>query len=824
MNRQLCISTAASRTSCDWRPQYLTWDDLCKRLSTFQTIQHTHAAYMNLPKPQQDALKDIGGYVGGPLDGTRRKSKAVAGRDLVTLDFDNLTPDTASAICQNTKKLQCRFAIYSTAKSCAEKPRLRIVIPLDRMATPDEYEPLARRLAQYIGIDYADPTTFQASRLMYWPTTCIDTPGFFVRDDGNAVPASVDRWLATYTNWRNFMEWPRCKGDSPDLKKLAAKQGDPLTKPGIVGAFCRAYDISAAIDRFLADIYIPCGIDGEGRYTYSKGSTAGGAVLYDNGKFLYSHHATDPCSMRLVNAFDLVRIHLYGDKDDTAKENTPSNKLPSYKAMCEMALQDSAVQAIYNREQAEQLQADFGNVVPISSTETGSQAEQVEGEVIGNDGQQTDPNAWMSQLKRDTNGKLKQTIDNALLILNNDPYLCGRFMLNEFTGRGEVLAPLPWDKDPDKFKRRAWADSDIAGTYWYMEKGYEITKRSAIDAALDVHAATRSFNEVQNFLSGLAWDNVCRLDTLLIDYLGAEDSTYTRAVTRKAFVGAVARAMTPGCKFDNMLILCGPQGLGKSTLLDRMSKGWFNDGIRTFEGKEASELLQGVWLVEVAELDAFRRTDVSRIKQFLSVTSDRYRAAYGRNVKEFPRRCVFFGTCNVSDFLQDTTGNRRFWPVDVGIQPIIRHAWDLTEDEINQIWAEAMIYWRLGEPLYLSGEVAEAARQYQEAHREVSSNEGTITEFIEREVPSDWLQWPLEKRRDYWAGACKGQDIKTVPRDRICPLEIWCELFNRPNNMPRNEGTDIRRILDSLPNWKRTDNGYRFGPGSYQNQRGYTRI
>ena len=109
--------------------------------------------------------------------------------------------------------------------------------------------------------------------------------------------------------------------------------------------------------------------------------------------------------------------------------------------------------------------------------------------------------------------------------------------------------------------------------------------------------------------------------------------------------------MEPGCKFDNMLILCGPQGLGKSTLLDRMSKGWYNDSIRTFEGKEASELLQGVWLVEVAELDAFRRTDVSRIKQFLSLRYDRYRAAYGRNVKELPRCCVFFGTCNVSDFL-----------------------------------------------------------------------------------------------------------------------------------------------------------------------------
>ena len=102
----------------------------------------------------------------------------------------------------------------------------------------------------------------------------------------------------------------------------------------------------------------------EERYTYTGGSTAGGAIIYDNGKFLYSHHATDPCSMQLVNAFDLVRLHLYGDKDDSAPGNTPVSKLPSYKAMCEMAMQDSAVQAIYNKEQFAQLQADFGAIAP----------------------------------------------------------------------------------------------------------------------------------------------------------------------------------------------------------------------------------------------------------------------------------------------------------------------------------------------------------------------------------------------------------------------------------------------------------------------------
>jgi predicted P-loop ATPase len=532
--------------------------------------------------------------------------------------------------------------------------------------------------------------------------------------------------------------------------------------------------------------------------------------------------------MQLVNAFDLVRLHLYGDKDDSAPGNTPVSKLPSYKAMCEMAMQDSAVQAIYNKEQFAQLQADFGAIAPIPGN--GPQqtpgdsdgAEPVQGEVIGDDGQQADPNAWLGYIQRDENGKIKQTIDNVLLILNNDPRLCGRFMLNEFSGRGEVLYPLPWDKDPDKFKRRAWADSDISAMYWYMEKGYKITKRNAIDAGLDIHAATHAFNEVQNFIKGLAWDGVPRLDTLFIDYLGADDSPYTRAVTRKAFVGAVARAMEPGCKFDNMLILCGPQGLGKSTLLDRMSKGWYNDSIRTFEGKEASELLQGVWLVEVAELDAFRKTDVSRIKQFLSLRYDRYRAAYGRNVKELPRCCVFFGTCNVSDFLQDTTGNRRFWPVDVGQGELIHRAWDLTDDEINQIWAEAKMRWMMGEPLFLTGDLADAARARQEDHREASVREGLIRDFVERDVPTNWLEWPLDKRRDYWAGACKGQDIPTMPRDRICAAEVWCELFNgAPRDIKQADTREINAVLASTPGWD-ANRGMKFGP--YKQQRGYRRF
>lgn len=549
---------------------------------------------------------------------------------------------------------------------------------------------------------------------------------------------------------------------------------------------------------FLPGVYEA--VDGmPGRYTFLGGSTTGGAVLYDNGKFLYSHHATDPCGGRLVNAFDLVRLHLFGDQDDEAVPGTPTNRLPSYTAMCALAAEDKKVSGLLLQERWSEATGEF------SSVSSGGETEDLK---------------WMTQLKVSSKTGLPQaTIDNIWIILENDPQLKGKFALNRFAGRGEVLAPLPWS---NQTKRRLWDDNDNQGLYWYLEKFYQITGTAKIDGALSLHSTTHAFNEVTAYLEQLQWDGVFRLESLLVNYLGAEDTPYTRAVTRKAFTAAVARAMVPGTKFDIMTILSGPQGIGKSTLLDKMSRGFFNDSIRTFEGKEASELLQGVWLVEISELDAFRRTDVSRIKQFLSQRADRFRAAYGRHVKEMPRCCVFFGTTNTNDYLQDKTGNRRFWPVDVGLRAASKSVWNDLPRELDQLWAEAVFYWRLGEPLYLTGELAEAAKAKQEEHREVSAREGLILEFLDKEVPIDWSSWPLDRRRMFWSGNAVG-DLRLVPRGRVCALEVWCELLNGQQKDVRYGDTqEINSIIAAAPGWEKTKNGVRFGYCGFQ--RGFVRV
>lgn len=804
-DRNIIISVGTNRRDLNWRQTALSVSQLYERLKTPTKSLETYAEYMKLKKAQQDSLKDVGGFVGGTLSNPRRKANNVTGRDIITLDFDNIPGWQTESVIAKVDELGCSYCVYSTRKHTPSAPRLRIVIPIDRTVTPDEYEPCARRVASQIGITMADPTTFEVCRLMYWPSCSSDSEYVYRTKDAPFI--SADFLLSTYKDWHDLSSWPQVPG-AISYAKLATKQGDPLEKPGIVGAFCRTYDVLTAIDAFLPKIYEPVDND-ENRYTYLGGSTTGGAVIYDDAKFLFSHHATDPCGGRLVNAFDLVRLHRFGDKDEDAAPDTPIIKLPSYKEMCNMAVADKAVIATLNREQHEAAIKDFEGVSNDDND--------------NNSVPDTDPLDWAEKLQRNQNGAVKGTIDNILIILDGDPALKDKFALNLFANRGEVLGALPWSKDT---KRRLWSDTDNNGLYWYLERMWGITQRGNIDSALDIHASVHAFNEVQKYLEALIWDGVPRLDTLFIDYLGAKDTGYNRAVCRKSFTAAVARAMTPGCKFDNMLILAGPQGVGKSTLIDKMSRGWFNDSIRTFEGKEASELLQGVWLVEIAELDAFRRTDIARIKQFLSLRADRYRAAYGRHVKELPRCCVFFGTCNEMEFLQDTTGNRRFWPVDVMTDTPTKSVFtDLTDEVINQLWAEAKARWQLGETLYLTGALESEAKIKQEEHREASVREGLIMEFAERQVPSDWAKWSIDRRRDYWAGAAHAQEgttIELVDRNRISAIEVWCELLGGSmRDMKSSDTREINGVLSMMPGWKRNNSPLRFGP--YNLQRGYVK-
>lgn len=253
-DRQISISAGNNRKSISWKPQTLSVAELWERLRTPARGTETQAEYFTMPKRQQDDLKDVGGFVAGTLSGSHRKANAVTGRDVVTLDFDNIPNYKTTAVIDKVKSLGVSFCIYSTRKHTdSNGPRLRILFPLDRTVTADEYEPCARRMAKYIGIEQADPTTFEPSRLMYWPSCSAD--GEYVFEYGDAPFVSAAGLLESYTDWHDITSWPRVPGKAVNYKALAVKQGNPEEKPGLVGAFCRIYNIPAAMEKYLPGLY-----------------------------------------------------------------------------------------------------------------------------------------------------------------------------------------------------------------------------------------------------------------------------------------------------------------------------------------------------------------------------------------------------------------------------------------------------------------------------------------------------------------------------------------------------------------------------------------
>jgi predicted P-loop ATPase len=795
-DRKITISTAGNRKATYWQPQEIWWSELLEKIRIPVRGMEPLAVYNNYPKSRQDELKDVGGVLAGLLKDGKRRAGNVIAREVITLDLDNIPAGGTKEVLRRIEGLGCAYVVYSTRKHEEARPRLRVFILLDRAVTAEEYEPIARKSAEFIGIELCDPTTFEASRLMYWPSCCSDSS--YVYTFGDKPFLSADGMLSLYKDWHNVNEWPQVPGAQQNHVKLAAKQGNPVEKVGIVGAFCKTYDVYRAMETFLPGAYIPSA-DGSGRFSYSGGSTTGGAVIYENGSFLYSHHSTDPAGGKLCNSFDLVRLHKFHELDEEAKPDTPANKLPSYTSMTQLAISDTQVSALLNSERYEKALQDFSR--------------------------DYDDNAnWILKLKiNPANGTPVKSPENVLILLENDPVLKGRIQLNTFEKAILGIAPLPWAPRENEAGTFQWTDEDDGGLRLYINKVLGIKDREGIHDALTQCAARNRFNPVTAYLNSLEWDGVKRLDMLYIDYLGAADTAYVRAVTRKSHVAAVARAMTPGIKYDTMPVLTGAQGLGKTTLIQKMGLKWFSNSIDSFEGKDAAELLKGVWIVEIGEMSAYNRSDLEVIKGFLSRCDDQYRAAYARKAEKHLRSCVFFGTSNRDDYLRDTTGGRRFWPVDVGVLKNTKSVFVDLEGEADQLWAEAVLYWKLGEPLYLSGELEAEAKNQQESHSEIDPKEGIIRDFVEKSVPLNWDKRSLNERRIYWSGEFGRDKGELVNRDRICAAEVWYECLGGDLKLlKRADVMSINRILENTPGWKKCKGPYRFGPyGAVKG--GYTR-
>ena len=784
-SRSLTFASGTSRHSNKVKNSPMKWVDFVKKIESPVRTGETYAEFCKASKKIKDEIKDCGYFVGGHFDKGIRKKANIIGRDTITLDADYGGVDykVLLELCFGPYT----FVVYSTHSHSPRKPRLRIVFPLTRTVKPEEYEPLARKLAEKVNMDLFDDTTYQVSRAMYWPSVSSDGEYVCYQNEGEWV--NPDKELSEYDNWQDVGEWPlssrELEAPHKTTRRAKDKVEDPFDKPGVVGAFCRSHSISSAISKFIPQVY------GEGsteaRFSYAHGTTVNGAVVYED-KFLFSHHEKDPISGRLVNAFDLIRIHKFGYLDEGAKEGTPIHKMPSFRAMSEFAQQD---------------------------TET--KKSMIQGVTEGFESVDGLPD-WLLELETNDKGDVLPKLTNIVKILSNDPSLCDRIALNELMGTPVFTNDLPWEPCRDKANGNRWSNNDDLMLRQFLEGKYKVEVSDArINDSVNLVAYEDRFHPVKDYLNNLEWDAEPRLETMLHRHVGTPRTPYTDAVSRKVMCAAVARVFNPGCKFDYVLILEGSQGRGKSTFIKTLAGDWFGDNVSSFKGKEAIESMMGQWIIELGELQAFGKAEIENIKAFISRREDRGRLAYDRRPGVYPRQTIFVGTTNSDDYLRDDTGNRRFWPVACEKELIDIEA---VKAERDQLWAEAVALWKSGEALYLDSHEAELLAT--QAQKERYAKDERAAE-IER-----WLDLPIPK--NYWDAEVSIHDgdlfdgVETMKRDRTCVAEVWTEcLGGNLKELNRSQSVQVGRILRQLDGWEPAGKGVYFG-SRYGKRKGFIKV
>lgn len=742
--KKITISTVKNKFDTNPERKEITLQEFEELIKTPRRTKESVEEYKTLNVKEKNEIKDVGGFIGGFFHGDGRKGEVT--RTLLVFDVDDGDENTLK------KLLSIPYVayIYTTRNHTPQAPRYRVCIPSSEEIISERYEDVARVFASAFKINN-DKHCFKTNQIMFWPSCSIDgaieffktqstelfDPYKFMSEECGLVLEKVE------TNKTKKEVAVETTSNESDIKKSEPMIISPLDKTGYIGDFCREFRISDVIELFLDDVYEKT--EDANRYTYKDGSTSGGLVIYDDGVFAYSNHSSDPaCIGRKLNAFDFVRIHKFGDDEDSFKKMIKFTK-----------------ETLYPLDET---------IDKVSSKEISTRA------------------GIISILKN--NKDLKGIMFDSLRL---NYYIDSDY-------------PVPWRKSGG-----VWSDSDDASLRTYLEKEYDIdTPRNIKDAMLSYIVGEKSIHPIAEYFNSLEWDGISRLDTLLIEYLGAADNEYTRAVTRKTIVAAVARTYKPGIKFDTTLVLTGPQGIGKSTIFSKLAREWFTDSmlISDMGDKKAPEKLLGVLIAEISELAGRRKSEEEIVKGFLSRQTDRFRAAYATKATDYPRSCIIVATANEDNFLKDTSGNRRYWPVSVTGNTKLK-SWDLTDEEIDQIWAEAVFRYKAGEKLYLEGEVSKYASELQiKAIETDSEKEGIIEAFLDMKLPNNWGNLNNCERNNYFRKFLSNSllpiEIGTVTRTEVCTSEIFYECFGWDDNYKRSKSDSlvVIRILQKL-GWKK---------------------
>lgn len=762
------LSLAGSSSSLKWKTKRLTWEEFLERLGTPVITNETVREFDRLDKPAKSSLKDVGGFMAGELSGLQRLKKAVMSRSMITLDVD--FADDLFPFDFVDRFPGYAAVIYTTRSDRPGARRYRLILPLKNEVTDvTMYEAAARKVAELLGIDLFDKTTFQAERMMYWQSLSKDQTGLFEVFEGD--PIDAEYLIGLYGDkeeWRDVRNWAFHSETERDTRAIVSKEmaKDPRDKEGLVGAFCRTYTIQEAISKYLTDVYTETE---NGRYTYALGSGAAGLVVYDD-VLCFSHHSTDPVGDgHAYNAYDLVRVHKFGHlgKEESVKE---MNRLVCADKQC---VKDMVT-----------LDADLSDFDAYD-------------EEVKNEAEEAADLVW----DLDRKGSKMCTVRNFINAFKCDP------LLNDLLAYDLFLDTIVYTRtpffSPDIKKGDMLDDTAVAIFKERIETMHGIYSDGKLTDAIENISLKNSFHPVKKYLEAQRWDGVKRIDNFLVDYMGAKPSIYVSEAFRKMLVAAVTRIYEPGRKFDTALVMYSGQGAGKSTLIQALSKGWFNDSLTDVSGQKAYEAIQHAWIVELAELSALRRSDVEATKNFISKREDTYRSAYARRVKTHRRQCVFFGSTNDDEFLKDKTGNRRFFPIEVCANKNTHKLFERSFDKVvDQLWAEAMELYMCGESLILSEEAEAIANEGREEFTEESPLLGIIENYVNTLFPEDYEERTEQQRADFLAGSL--DEVGTVQKNTFCLMELWVEAMGRrKDEYTSGKGRELSIAMRQLKGWRK---------------------
>lgn len=600
--------------------------------------------YLRMSDKDQQHLKSVNGWIyRTQVDGPVRNRGSGLPSDIITFDFDYATPEYLAEIRSGRVCPEWEWFIHTSRRHTEEKPRFRMFIFVAQPIPNDLYPAVSRIIAQKFDPDmsHVDKVSFRPAQMMFRPTTSKDGEFVFHRNRGALLDwqEELDIFELARGDWRNLENLPTTPGER--LRETADKAEDPTTKQGPVGDFCRAYDVPAAIDKFLSHKYAPVDdFTGKPRYTYLGGTTTNGAEVQDDGLFLYSHHGSDPCSDMLVNSFDLVRIHLYGSEDDKIDEDTPMAKRPSFKSMVEFISNDEGYRkaVIASRYDSAAMSADFTDEMAEGEVEVDEDHERkapdwperasgvAQAKIADFDDEEDDeieslvgtpvtrnakgepislvqklqrkrkpapPKDWITDLELTMQGDIISNSPNLAQIILNDLRLRNSIEFNDFHGRIVSREPIK-TKMPfvatysvdDEVNGEPVQDHHLFAIRMMLEApngpgkaGYGLRTVTDRDltSAVETVARLNSFHPVREYLSAVRWDGIERVDTLFIKYMGCPDTPYHREIGRLFLIGAVSRIFEPGHKFDYVPILCGAQGKRKSTWISVLAKNWFGE-------------------------------------------------------------------------------------------------------------------------------------------------------------------------------------------------------------------------------------------------------